>query len=188
MRNDRDLSIRWAREILSHPSDVLILDTETTGLDFGSEIIQIAAIDATGQTLFNTLIKPLHPIPIQASNINGITDGMVVNAQPWTTFYPWMVELVVYGRYQKRLTFNAAFDTKMIRSSCHANSIPHMNMGFWDCAMLRYAGWWGEWNEYRQDYKWQPLTGGDHTALGDCLATLALIKRMAESGLSTERS
>lgn len=185
MKNDRNESILWAREILAHPQNVLILNTETTGLEYGSEIIQIAAVDATGSPMFDTLIKPLLPIPPQASNINGITNEMVANAQPWTIFYPWMVELVS-GRYAKRISFNADFDTKMIRSSCQANGIPHLVMGYWDCCMLRFAAWWGEWNEYRQDYKWQPLTGGDHTALGDCLATLALIKRMAESSLSTE--
>lgn len=29
--------------------------------------------------------------------------------------------------------------------------------------------------------RWQPLPGGDHSALGDARATLAVLKRMAES-------
>jgi hypothetical protein len=32
---------------------------------------------------------------------------------------------------------------------------------------------------YANGGKWAKLTGGDHTALGDCRATLALLKRMA---------
>ena len=47
------------------------------------------------------------------------------------------------------------------------------------CAMRQYAKYCGEWNSYYNNFKWQPLSGGDHSALGDCRATLELIKRMA---------
>jgi hypothetical protein len=33
-------------------------------------------------------------------------------------------------------------------------------------------------NDYHQFYTWQKLPGGDHSALGDCLATLKVIKDM----------
>jgi DNA polymerase-3 subunit epsilon len=46
--------------------------------------------------------------------------------------------------------------------------------------MLQYAEWFGEWNSYHQSFRWQKLQGGDHSALGDCFATLELIKRMAD--------
>jgi DNA polymerase-3 subunit epsilon len=45
--------------------------------------------------------------------------------------------------------------------------------------MLQYARFIGEWNSYYNSYKWQKLDGGDHTALGDCLATLEVIRVMA---------
>jgi DNA polymerase III subunit epsilon len=47
------------------------------------------------------------------------------------------------------------------------------------CAMKAYAMWVGEWSDRRGSYKWQRLTGGNHRALGDCLATLQLIQKMA---------
>jgi DNA polymerase-3 subunit epsilon len=46
--------------------------------------------------------------------------------------------------------------------------------------MLQYAAYVGDWSEYRGSYRRQPLPGGDHTALGDALACLALIKAMAK--------
>jgi hypothetical protein len=49
----------------------------------------------------------------------------------------------------------------------------------WCCAMALYAQWVGEWSHYHRSYRWQPLPGGDHTALGDCLATLRLLQRIA---------
>jgi DNA polymerase-3 subunit epsilon len=47
--------------------------------------------------------------------------------------------------------------------------------------MLKHAEWVGEWNDYHGSFRWQKLVGGDHSALGDCLATLETIRKMAES-------
>lgn len=56
----------------------------------------------------------------------------------------------------------------------------------WECAMLKYSCFVGEWSERYHDYKYQAL-GGGHRAVGDCQATLAVLKRMANTPLSTER-
>lgn len=39
-------------------SDVLFLDTETTGLDGRAEIVELAEVNARGETLINTLARP----------------------------------------------------------------------------------------------------------------------------------
>ena len=36
-----------------------------------------------------------------------------------------------------------------------------------------------DWSEYWGDYRWYPLPGGNHRAVGDALAALALMQRMA---------
>lgn len=56
----------------------------------------------------------------------------------------------------------------------------------WQCAMLKYSCFVGEHHEYYRDYKYQALRGG-HRAVGDCQATLAVLKRMAAEPLSTKR-
>lgn len=58
-------------------------------------------------------------------------------------------------------------------------------------ATLPPAEFHGDWNDYHQSYRWQKLTDAvrqmrvtvdakAHDALGDCLMTLAVIKKMAE--------
>ena len=42
--------------------------------------------------------------------------------------------------------------------------------------MLQYAQFVGQWNDQYGNYRWHKLRGGDVTALGDCLATLDLIR------------
>jgi hypothetical protein len=52
-------------------------------------------------------------------------------------------------------------------------------LAVWEDAMIPYSNWIGEWSDYHQSNRWQRLPGGDQSALGDCRATLAVIKRMA---------
>ena len=47
------------------------------------------------------------------------------------------------------------------------------------CAMLEYAKWVGDWDDYHCSFRWQKLQGGDHSSLGDCRATLDVIRKMA---------
>lgn len=69
------------------------------------------------------------------------------------------------------LIYNADFDIRMLKQTAIAHNTPSFWLGAlrYECAMKRYAN----------GGKWAKLTGGDHTALGDCRATLALLKRMA---------
>lgn len=87
-----------------------------------------------------------------------------------------------------------AYDLKMIRQSLKPAGV-HLafptsdrrqcrifpNGGSIHCAMQWYSQWVGEWNDYHGNYKWQKLPGGNHTAYGDCLATLLVIEKMARS-------
>ena len=40
----------------------------------------------------------------------------------------------------------------------------------------------GRVGAFHQSYRYQKLPGGDHTAPGDCRATLALLRKMAGDG------
>ena len=81
-REDRDRAIAWARSVVSD-SRVIYLDTETTGLDRTAEIIDIALVTNEGAVLFNTLVKPVRPIPAESSRIHGIFDDHVATAPGW---------------------------------------------------------------------------------------------------------
>jgi DNA polymerase-3 subunit epsilon len=63
---------------------IIFFDLETTGLEISSaRIVQIACIKINldgSKEEKNILIKPLIPIPIEASNVHGITDEKVENA------------------------------------------------------------------------------------------------------------
>lgn len=191
MKSDRQSIRHWAHNLLIEPERLRILDTETTGLRIG-EIVQIAVIDGNGALLLDTLLKPSHPIPADATRIHGITDAMVADAPNWFDVSLRVVGLIAGADV---VVYNAEYDSDMMHQTTHRagmSPVSWTKIARWHCAMESYAMFYGEWNQYRQSYRWQKLTDAcrqqgiaelgapAHSALGDCLRTLALLRAMAQ--------
>lgn len=187
-RQDRKFAIaQWAETMLK---GALILDTETTGLHEG-EICEITVINCYGETLLNTHVKPINGIPEGATAIHGITNEMVAAAPRWSEVVP---QLMSFINDSDLVVYNALYDRRMFHQSDEAANLPRTewrSIARWYCAMKKYAEYWGDWNDYHQSYRWQKLTDAcwqqripdpdapAHSALGDCLRTLAVLKAMA---------
>lgn len=152
--NSRIQAIQTARELLKlHP---VYLDTETTGIDSSSEIIEICIIDDEERILYQSLVKPTRPIPKDAVNIHGITDELVHNAPNWLRVWP-EVERVLRDRVIG--IYNAEFDLRMIQQTNQRYHI-YWNTALFSnhfCLMKLFAQYYGEWNTWRQSYRWQSL-------------------------------
>ena len=153
----------------------MILDTETTGLGNEAEIVQVAVLNpATGEE-YQSLVRPLGAIPPEATAIHGITNEMVQDAPEMSEVALQLASLLTGKLFV--VMYNAEFDSAMLQQTHSRHGLEiHLTPS---CAMKWYAIWFGEWSDYHNSFKWQPLPGGDHSALGDCRATLALIRKMA---------
>jgi len=174
--SDQDRARAWAVKLLAQP-DLLILDTETSGLHGSAEIVQIAIIDKSGTVLLDTLVRPTRPIPRDASAIHHITDERVKDAPTFADIAPQLRELL-HG--QTVVIYNADFDCRMLKQSAAACGLIHELGCFFEDAMEPYSAWVGSWSSFHRNYRWQRLPGGDHSALGDCRACLNVLKMMAE--------
>lgn len=170
-------AVAVARDLLFDEA-LVILDTETTGLDGEAEIVEIAIIDRTGSVILNQRIRPHAPIPAAASAIHGIIDADV---EKCPTFDQVLPEITRVLEGKTVCIYNAAYDIRLIMQSMVAAGAHDPPLYMATCAMELYATWTGDWNDYHQSYKWQRLPAGDHSALGDCKATLEVLKRMAAS-------
>lgn len=47
--------------------------------------------------------------------------------------------------------------------------------------MIQYARFFGQWDDWKNDYKWQRLPRAEHGAIGDCRATLKIIHEMTQA-------
>lgn len=174
---DKNDAIEWAKKVLA-TSDWVILDTETTGL-YNAEAVQIGVINHEGQTVLNSLLKPTITIPNDTIAIHGITNEAVTDAPSFPEIYPQIVKALAD---KKVLIYNADFDICVLEYCCKLHNLPLLELSKRSyCVMLWYAQFNGEWSEYFDGYKWQPLLDGGHNAIEDCLATLALIQNMAAS-------
>lgn len=180
---DRDKAILEARSWIALGDDAVILDTETTGLESDAEVVQVSVIGLDGRTMCNCLVKPVERIPEVVINIHGITNEMVEDASTFEDIYPGLAG-VLAGK--SVIVYNADFDRRLLEQSGRRYGLPVLPAKEWICAMYGYAKYYGEWSEYHGSYRWQRLPSGDHSARGDCIATLDLINRMASAKLSTE--
>lgn len=173
--DDRDSAIQWAKEILADPMAV-ILDTET--VDLNSEIIELAIINMQGDVLFNKRFKPILSIAEGASAVHGMTTEILAD-EPDFAQYDSPLRFLL-GNASKVIIYNASFDKSYLRITCDLHEVKPFKFDS-VCAMEMYAQWIGDWSNYHGNYKWYPLSGGDHSALGDCLAALECLHEMATS-------
>lgn len=142
-----------AREILE--ADPVYLDTETTGLDWASEIVEICVLDTDGRVLVDHLVRPTTPIPQGATRIHGISDEMVAEEPTWAEIWPG-VEQAISGR--AIVIYNADYDLAEMRQSHRKHGLT------WErpsapvhCLMKLYAKYHGEWDPGRRAFRWLSL-------------------------------
>lgn len=175
-----DLDFAW------RSNRFIILDTETTGLRYPAEIIQISIRDFMGAEIFSSFLNPLRPIPPDATRIHGITNEQVQDAPTWPKIREQVWDLV-HGKHV--LVYNAEFDFSMLQSTDRVWSLaPSWNQSDsdWICVMKWYAPFAGQWDDYHGNYRWQKLADAcsqqgiivdnAHNASGDTLMTYELVK------------
>lgn len=165
--------------------DFVVLDTEaTTKYPSNADVCQIAIIGPTGEPLLDTLVKP--GCSIANSFIHGITDEMVKDAPSIRDIVPQLYELL---HKRNVIIYNASYDHPILKRLV-GGKIAFKSV----CAMLAYAEHKQHWNDYRGNWTWWKLTEAAahikyalptgmkaHSALGDCLMTLAVSQHMAAS-------
>jgi DNA polymerase-3 subunit epsilon len=177
--SDRKKSIEWARTLLADQLGWVVLDTETTGLGLTDEVIQVAVVAPGGSVLLDSLVRPAKrtEIPASASAIHHITIDQLKTAPTFERVAPKLSE-IVHGK--RIVAYNAEYDRRLLMQTAlmSGGRAPHEQ---WECAMLAYSRFVGEWDFRKNDYRFQRLPAGDHSAAGDCLATLKLIELMARA-------
>lgn len=116
----------------------IILDTETTGLDFrtGDRIVEIGCVEMIGRRLsgvrFHTYINPEREIPPGATAIHGLTSEFLADKPKFASI---AAEFVDFVRGAEIVIHNAAFDVGFLNNELglmQLESIEHLCSGVID--------------------------------------------------------
>jgi DNA polymerase-3 subunit epsilon len=188
---DRDSArlkaVQTARQVLE--TKPVFLDTETTGLARTDEVIEIAIVDADGQTLCDSFVRPSRPIPADATRINHITNEMVQGSQTWPILWTQKVRSVLVGKVI--VAYNADFDKAMLQQSHDRYRLPWRENLQWFDLLKLYSQFRGLWDASRGNWKFISLdeagkTAGitipnAHRALADTLLARELMLHIAKA-------
>lgn len=172
----------WKDKIRSFLNQqVVILDTETTGITSDARIIELTVIDLEGNVLFSSLFNTGEPLPEKIPELTGITDAML-EGQPAFMEKAEEIRDLLQGR--TIIAWNASFDRQRLWEEFARIGMP-VYTGEWRDAMEFYA-----YASGRQK-KWCKLIvakqemgigeSQEHRATADCLDTLAVLKAVVKA-------
>lgn len=185
MEDLKKKSIEWFKLLMDR--DFIIVDTETTGLKEDDEIIEIGVLGKNGKEIYHSKIKPEKKISYGARATHGVSDEDLKDSPGFFDIYKDLYGIMNGNNF---CGYSAYFDYDMIQYCCIKYDLKEINSSNIFDVMRQYANYWGEWNDYFQNCKWQKLTNAciqqgievnnSHSAIGDCKLTLELIKKIAE--------
>ncbi|HHQ7236719.1 TPA: exonuclease domain-containing protein [Salmonella enterica subsp. diarizonae] len=184
MKSERGKAARLAHTWLSQ--DPVFLDTETTGLDAGAQALEIGLVNARGERIFETRLKPTVAIDPAAAAVHGISEAMLADAPAW----PDIAQQLQHHIDQRPLViFNADFDTRILKQTAEAHNAPARWLDILTvyCAMRLAAGYYGPTNRYgtislasaasQAGLNW---SGRAHSAVADAVMTAGVVRDIAE--------
>lgn len=147
-------AISSARQwIEQHP---VYLDTETTGIGPGAEIIEVGVIDFDGRILAERLVKPRGAMEPGAEQLHGISLASLQSEPEWGKVWP-EIEAVLAGRLVG--IYNSEFDLRLMQQTHQKNWLKwggELGSGSF-CIMKLYARYRGDWDRRRGSYRWYSL-------------------------------
>ena len=177
--------IQRAQQILAY--DPIFLDTETTGISPKDVVIEVGVVDLAGNILYESLIKSSIPVPLDATAIHGIKEGMLTDAPTWKEAWETL-NPILEGRFVG--AYNAEFDLRMLKQT-HAYSFLEWGLDdkYFFCVMKLYAAFYGQVNPRRDSYRFHKLEAAGaacriplpnaHRAVDDAKLTAALFDYIA---------
>ena len=165
----RDSAISAAKNILANPDKYFLWDTETSGVTGQSEILEMAMVSLSGDVLFHDYFMPSGDISADAIKINTLTKHKLQEkgAKPYNASHDKIKKI---ASERVPIAYNASFDIRVLRQSAAVYGLP---MPFGDtfiCAMQLATAF----------YREKRALNGNHTAIGDCLTMLDLLKDIAD--------
>lgn len=181
--HDRPPPARFWPEVPLAELPAAVLDGETTGLEVRSDrLVSVAAVRLHGARAYpaialDRLVNPGRPIPALATAVHGITRRMVEGAPSAADVLP---ELAAFLEGKVVVGHNIGFDLALLAAEAERAGLlwrqpPSLDTGHLAAALFP------ELKDLNLDTlaeRFHVPVEGRHTALGDCLVTAAVWRRL----------
>ena len=188
--------------------DVLVLDTEATGLGEEAQLIEVAVMTLSGRVLLDTLVRPTIAVPRETTLIHGLSDAHLAQAPRFPEVFATLWPLL-QGRTV--LAYGMAFDYRLLgyNARLHGLALPPeleretppvqlVDGTRLHCLMQLYAQFWQEPSlDSRSQDGWRRkslamaarqqgvVVQETHRALPDCRLKAALVQALAGEAPAT---
>jgi len=194
----RERAVRQAQDLIMRHNLVNIIDTESTGLQMDDELVAMAIVSSKGRVVFNELMQPANPDKLlrmgkggmKASDVNGITPDMPDGKR---LVEDGLMAINMYLAGRILVAYNTSFDVGLLERECMRYGHPLPNpLAVVDVAQIasEFAGvWQPQWSSFKRyklsevvEYLDVEVEGHEpHTALGDALTTLEVLRTISEN-------
>ena len=173
----RDIPALLGRE------DVLVLDTETTGVGRNAEVIEVVAIDTTGALRFEALSFPFGPISRGSQEVHGLSAEALhaMGARPWPEVHPALVPVLREAEHV--LAWRADFDARVLEQTAAFHNLAQPPVQWADVRPAYVDARPGGRHSLADAMRREGLTweGRHHRAEADCRAVLAVMRTLARA-------
>lgn len=165
-----------ALEIYEFNERSLIVDTETVGAGATIEIVEIAFGDINGETVFQSLVRPVFNALPRASGQSRFDKEELAAAPHWTDIWPQISALV---SNRLLIAYNAGFDRRALAATCARHQQYTEERG-WRCAMqlVKKVAGVKKSLPLAEACALYGLPGGTHRAAADVEATYRLLNAL----------
>lgn len=172
------------------PLAYAVVDVETTGTDPETdEVVSLAVVrldpDGVETARYATLVRPSRPIPAEATAVHGITDADVATAPALADIAPRLLALLEGAVFAAH---NAPFDLAMLRRGLAAVGLAYRPVGV-ACTLDAFRLLEPLASSHRLEAicaRHEIVLEDAHEALGDVVATAALVRLLLARGLAPE--
>ena len=153
-------AIAWARKLLAS-TGWRLFSLEASGKGAQAEIAQAAVIEPDGTKLCFSDVR------MAACE----DETLPIFSQVYEHLHGLLTDQIV-------VAYDAPYHNLMLERACQRHGLSLIRME-WQCLMLWYARYNGEWNPYNKNFQWQPAGRGGN-ALDTCQDMLRLIHGLAQ--------
>lgn len=159
---------------LLNPSEYVILDTETTGIEYDDEVIQLTCLDVAGNVLYDGYFNPTKTSHWAAAKKHKLSKYFLAKQPEWRDEWSKISSLL---QGKTILAHNSDFDQRLIQQTCQRYELePNLDLTF-ICTMPFVKALTGE-NALEKALNALNYTTGDanlHNARTDCFMLLKVL-------------